>query len=181
MKSMKHNQKRESQSHGSPAFSSFWIFWVVGLPLIGLDQLTKWWARTALADGKTIPLIPHFLQFRLLFNQGATLGFGAGRTGLIGLFALVVSIGLIIGSLKVRSTPWQIALGIGFAGAAGNLIDRIAWARHILDGPVTDFIDYGWSVGNVADILLDIAVVMIVILLFTNVSISGSSKGDERQ
>lgn len=181
VKAMNHSEKRENQQNGSPAFSSLWIFWAVGLPLIAVDQLTKWWARTALAGGTTVRIIPHVVQFRLLFNHGATLGFASGKTSLIALFALIVSIGLVIASVKTHSRVWQVALGIGFAGAVGNLIDRIVWAPHFLDGPVTDFIDYGWSVGNIADIFLDIAVVMIVILLFSSVSFSGTAKGDEEK
>ena len=42
-------------------------------------------------------------------------------------------------------------------GALGNLIDRVMYADGFLDGKVVDFLNYGWSVGNVADIYLVVA------------------------
>lgn len=53
-----------------------------------------------------------------------------------------------------------------FAGALGNLIDRVMYAEGFLNGKVVDFLNYGWSVGNVADIFLMVAGVAAVVLLF---------------
>ena len=60
-------------------------------------------------------------------------------------------------------------LGITFGGAAGNVIDRIAYADGFLNGKVVDFIDYGWSVGNVSDIFLCVACVYAVVLVLLDV------------
>ena len=48
----------------------------------------------------------------------------------------------------------------------GNLIDRVMYAEGFLNGKVVDFLNYGWSVGNVADIFLMVAGVAAVVLLF---------------
>ena len=53
-----------------------------------------------------------------------------------------------------------------FAGAFGNLIDRVIYAEGFLNGKVVDFLNYGWSIGNVADIFLMLAGVAAVLLLF---------------
>ena len=39
------------------------------------------------------------------------------------------------------------------------------YADGFLDGKVVDFLNYGWSVGNVADIYLVVAGVVLVILI----------------
>ena len=60
---------------------------------------------------------------------------------------------------------WSVAISFAFAGALGNLIDRVMYADGFLDGKVVDFLNYGWSVGNVADIYLVVAGVVLVILI----------------
>ena len=42
----------------------------------------------------------------------------------------------------------------------------MAYAEGFLNGKVVDFLNYGWSVGNVADIFLMVAGVAAVVLLF---------------
>lgn len=154
------------------------LFWTLALALIAVDQLTKWAARTWLSQTRETVLIPHVLGLRLLFNPGATLGFGSARTGLIGLLAAVVSIALVVLAFRTRSKVWLSVLSLAFAGAVGNLIDRLAFASHFLDGPVTDFLDYGWSVGNVADIYLTVVAVLVAVLLIRQVPFGSS--GDAR-
>ena len=74
---------------------------------------------------------------------------------------------------------WTLTLGLAFAGADGNLIDRIIYANGFLNGKVIDFINYGWSIGNVADIFLTVAAVGFILLLLTQTPIQGS--GDENE
>ena len=52
------------------------------------------------------------------------------------------------------------------SGAFGNLIDRVIYAEGFANGKVVDFLNYGWSIGNVADIFLMLAGVAAVLLLF---------------
>ncbi len=61
---------------------------------------------------------------------------------------------------------WTVVFALAFAGALGNLIDRVMYAEGFLNGKVVDFLNYGWSVGNVADIFLMVAGVAAVVLLF---------------
>ena len=62
-----------------------------------------------------------------------------------------------------------------------NLIDRVVYADGFLNGKVVDFINYGWSVGNVADILLVGAGIAVVVLLVLGVPFSESDLGEERR
>ncbi len=60
---------------------------------------------------------------------------------------------------------WTLVFSLAFAGALGNLIDRVAYADGFLNGKVVDFLNYGWSVGNVADIFLMVAGITAVLFL----------------
>ena len=48
-----------------------------------------------------------------------------------------------------------------------------------MNGKVVDFIDYGWSVGNVADIFLTVAGVAIVAMILVNVPFSDEAQSAE--
>jgi signal peptidase II len=132
---------------------------------LALDQGTKAWAKSALADGKTVPVIPNLLSFTLIHNPGASLGLGSSMTWLITVLACAASIGLCLAAWKTVSMRWTICLALAFAGACGNLIDRVAYSNGFLNGKVVDFLNYGWSIGNVADIILMIAGIAIVMLI----------------
>jgi signal peptidase II len=147
----------------------------VAVALIALDQITKFIAVEQLSDGSSHTVIPRALSFRLLYNPGATLGMGSGSTWVISVAAIVACVVLAVFALRTVSVKWTVALSIAFAGAAGNLIDRIIHADGFLNGKVTDFLDYGWSVGNVADAYLTVAAVAIVILVIMSEPFSADS------
>jgi len=117
---------------------------------LGLDQAAK------LAILRLVPVgnsWPSDGLFRLTHavNLGSTLDLFSGHT-----IALIIASALCIGLLmalywprpKTSARP-QIAFGLMLAGAAGNLIDRLAF------GHVIDFIDVlPWFIFNVADIAI---------------------------
>lgn len=145
------------------------VFAVVAIIVLVLDQGSKAWAKQALSDGREVAVIPRLLSFFLVHNPGASLGFGSGHTWVIAVLAIIACALLVYASAVTDSKPWAILLGAAFGGAAGNLIDRIAYAHGFLDGKVVDFINYGWSVGNVADIFLSIAGIGVVILVLCGI------------
>ena len=134
------------------------VFACVAAAALIVDQLTKAWAMAALSNGQTIRVIPGLLSFTLVRNPGASLGMGSGATWVISLLAAVAGV-------RTVSMKWSVAISFAFAGALGNLIDRVMYADGFLDGKVVDFLNYGWSVGNVADIYLVVAGVVLVILI----------------
>lgn len=110
----------------------FWLVVVVGL---GLDLWTKEWAvHTYDYGAEPVEVIPYLLQFQTLYNDGALFGFGKGLTRLF-LVASVLALALVLW-MFAQSSPrrWimQLALGAIFAGALGNLYDRmfINLVRH---------------------------------------------------
>ena len=125
--------------------------------MIVFDQLTKWWALTALQPAETPhPVIPGLLNWTLTFNTGAAFSFLADAGGWQKWFFTALAVG-ISGLLAfwLARTPrgdWRTALpfSLVIGGALGNVIDRQ------LHGHVVDFIqwhwrDYYWPAFNVAD------------------------------
>jgi signal peptidase II len=136
---------------------------------LALDQGTKAWAQSNLGDGRSIEVIPHVLSLTLIHNPGASLGLGSSRTWLISLLAAAACIMLVVLAIRTDSMRWTVAFALAFAGAAGNLYDRIAYADGFLNGKVVDFLNYGWSIGNIADIVLMVAGAFIVVLILRGV------------
>lgn len=137
--------------------------------LLVIDQLTKFLARQNLSTEKDVPILGPVLSLRLLYNPGATLGMGSSATWVISVFAIVVSCALLWAMVRTDSLSWGIVCSLAFSGAVGNLIDRIVYAHGFLDGRVVDFLDYGWSIGNIADAYLTIAAVIAIVLLLRSV------------
>lgn len=137
---------------------------IVFLGLV-VDRATKLWALYGLQGGNNVDIIPHMLSLTLVRNPGASFGLGSGATCVISVLAIAACTAMIVAVRKTTSLQWTCALSLAFAGAFGNLIDRATYAEHFLDGKVIDFINYGWSVGNVADIILAIAGVWFVALV----------------
>lgn len=149
------------------------VFVCVAAVALLLDQLSKLWALSVLSDGRSVTVVDGVLSFTLVRNPGASLGFGSGFTWVFSLLAVVVCIVLVVLAVRTTSYAWVLTMAVAFAGAFGNLVDRVAYADGFLDGKVVDFIDYGWSVGNVADIYLVVVGVAIVLMLAFDVPFGG--------
>lgn len=150
------------------------VFACVAAFALALDQATKAWALSSLGAGITVKVIPGILSLTLVRNPGASLGMGSSMTWLISLIALAACIVIIVLLTRTVSLLWTVALALAFAGAAGNLVDRIAYSSGFLNGKVVDFLNYGWSVGNVADIVLMVAGAAIVLLIVFGVPFGGT-------
>ena len=137
------------------------------VPLILLDQVTKYLARIKLVDNP-VPIIPNVFSFTYLENTGSIWGILQGKTLFLVILSLVL-LGLLIGFLyKLPSTshflPLRLCLLFITAGAIGNLIDRI-WF-----GFVTDFLYFElihFPIFNIADIYITVSeFVLIGLILF---------------
>lgn len=118
---------------------------------VGLDQLTKQWALSALSDGPNHVIGP--LSFRLVFNSGSAFGINALSGLWLGLLAIAVVGLLFFYSRNLPSRGMTVLLGLVIGGALGNLADRIFRAGDgFMSGKVVDFIDLSrWPVFNLAD------------------------------
>lgn len=145
------------------------VFACIVIAALALDQLTKWMAETYLSARGSLTVIPGVLSLTLVHNPGASLGLGSNMTWLISLLACVACVVLLALAWRTTSMAWTVCLALAFTGALGNFIDRVVHADGFLNGKVVDFLDYGWSVGNVADVYLMVAAVGIIVLVLCNV------------
>lgn len=123
---------------------------LIGLVIL-LDQVTKSWAVSALADGRVIHVIGS-LQFSLGFNSGFAFSQGQGMGPLVGIFAIIAVLFLLRAVRKATTQLSAMALCAIVAGALGNIADRTFRGEGWLHGRVVDFIDVQWwPVFNVAD------------------------------
>ena len=127
-----------------------------------VDQLTKAWALSAL-DAERRDVLGSLLGLQLVFNKGAALSIAEGMTWVLTLVATIVVVVIVRVARRIGSTAWAVALGLLLGGAVGNLVDRLAREPGFARGHVIDFIAYlDWFVGNVADIALTLAAVIII-------------------
>jgi len=147
---------------------------------LGLDQITKYWARAhfSLPSGepdyyRSIRIIGEWIQFRLVYNHGAAFGMKPQNllpflhpTLFYTLFSLAAIVVLILYYRRLgRHETWlKSGVVLILSGAAGNLIDRMLLHK------VTDFIDVGivgfyprWPTFNVADSAVCIGVGILLI------------------
>lgn len=155
------------------------VFALVVIVGLVVDRLSKLWALSALQYGKQIVCIPNSLMLSLVRNGGASFGLGSGLTSFISIVAILACVAMLAAVRRTKSLQWTIVLSLAFSGAFGNLIDRAIYAEHFLDGKVVDFINYGWSVGNVADIILAIAGIWFVGLILFETPFKPGESDDE--
>ncbi|MEV7396113.1 signal peptidase II [Aeromicrobium sp. NPDC092404] len=161
--------------HGPTATHTYVrLFVVIAALTLVVDQATKALAVEKLQGRESIELIPQVLSLTFLRNGGAALGTGAGFTVVLTIVAIAVSIAVARMARRLRDRGWAVGLGLLFAGAVGNLCDRLFREPAPLKGHVVDFIDYGVFVGNVADIALTVAAVVIIWRTWRGVGLDGT-------
>ena len=147
---------------------------------VAADQITKWWARSALADGRSIALVGRFLRLELVRNPGAAFSVGSGRTWMFTVLAVVILGAMAWLYRRSADTATRASIALLAGGAVGNLIDRLARAPGVFRGRVVDFIDYGGLfVGNIADIAIVGAAVAIVGLSLIGLEVDGSRAAED--
>ena len=145
-----------------------------------LDQLSKWWAVSALTDQPPRDLIGSFLRLDLIRNPGAAFSIGTGNTWVLTIVAVVVLVVVIRVSRRLGSIGWAWALGLLLGGALGNLTDRVVREPGLGRGHVVDFLNYNsWFIGNIADIAIVSAAILIGLLALTGRSVDGTRESRE--
>ena len=159
------NKTPKMIANGSRAF----IWYLLSLVVVILDQWTKWLAETNLTFLEPVPVMEPFLNWTLAYNYGAAFSFLADAGGWQKWFfsglALLMSLFLIGYLIKAprKAKLLSVGLALVLGGAIGNLIDRL------LNGKVTDFIHvhyadvWHYPIFNIADIGICIGVALIVI------------------
>lgn len=161
----------------------FWL--LLALFLIILDQASKWYFELHFAFGERFNIFP-FFDFTLIYNTGAAFSLGANAGGwqrwvfiLLGLAACAFILHLL--RQNRHNVFFCLAITLIFAGALGNVIDRL------ILGHVIDFLLFYWDnwgfyfpAFNLADCFITIGTIFILIdeLLFSPKSPDKSSRKD---
>ncbi|WP_410816901.1 signal peptidase II [Micromonospora sp. 050-3] len=157
---------------------------LIAAVVLAADQLTKYWAESALSGGQTITVLGDLLQLRLVYNPGAAFSIGSAYTWIFAVFAAAAVVGVTVVAWRVTSRAWAVALGLVLGGAATHLLDRLFREPGFARGHVVDFIDYaGFFVGNVADIALVVGVGIVMLLNVRGVPLhatAGETRSDEQ-
>jgi signal peptidase II len=146
----------------------------IGLPLYGLDQLTKWFVRHQIPYGSEVPIIPGFFSLVHASNTGAAFSMFTGNNIFfvcLALAALAVVIFMLVRDshghpISQRLTRLtKISFALLASGILGNLTDRI------FRGAVTDFLhfyvrQYAWPSFNVADSCICVAAGLLLLTSF---------------
>lgn len=144
------------------------IFVLGAAAIVLLDQITKAAIVRNFLLHESLPVIDGFFNIVYVMNPGAAFGFLANMSEtfrylfFIGITVLVMTL-IIYYILKIESQNrlYVLSLTLIFAGAVGNLIDRIRF------GAVVDFLDLyigtaHWPAFNVADSSITLGAVLII-------------------
>ena len=130
------------------------------------DLVTKYVALGRLRPGVPVPVVDGFFSLTLVMNPGLAFGMLGDVPESLRWMVGLLSVGALV-VLAARVLPgggrWsQLALGLVFGGAAGNLVDRVRF------GAVVDFLDfywraYHWPAFNVADSAISVGVTLLAL------------------
>ena len=132
--------------------------------IVIIDQITKFIVHKCMDLYDSINVIPYFLNFTYIRNEGIAFGiyFEGGKIFFI-ILPILITIYLfyLVKNEEFQDNKSQIALYLIIAGAIGNIIDRI------FRGYVVDFIDFHlngmhWYVFNIADSSVTIGLIFLL-------------------
>lgn len=137
-------------------------FYVPILAFLLLDQLLKYWIRSNMTIGQSIPVISGIFHITYIENPGAAFGILANHRILFLLLTIAIT-GIMVYlymSLHNKKSLTALSLGLVISGAAGNFIDRF------LRGTVTDMFDFQiWPIFNIADICICVGIALLCYVL----------------
>jgi signal peptidase II len=149
--------------------SQYRLLALVTLLVVGLDQAAKHWVLTNMHLGESWPVIDGLLNLTHVHNRGVAFGLFASHGIKASLFVVVslAALGLIVyfmSQIGVRERFLTLALSAIFAGALGNIIDRLRL------GVVVDFVDlhllgHHWPAFNVADAAITVGGLLLALNL----------------
>ncbi len=142
------------------------IFLAIAIFVVAIDQLSKWWIRSNLAPGTSLPREGIF-RLTHVQNTGFAFGILTNQAFLLTIVSLISILFILF--FYYRFSPPSIlstiSVGLIFGGSVGNLIDRIRL------GYVTDFVDvrlwrdFHWPMWNAADASITVGAIILIISL----------------
>ena len=144
----------------------FRLLAIVSIVVLVLDQATKLYVDRNFRLHESVTVVPDFFHFTYVRNKGAAFGIFADSAVRIPFFitiSILAAVGILwyLRRLQGGQTLQVFSLSLIFAGAVGNLIDRVRL------GEVIDFIDvhwyqYHWPAFNIADSAITVGVILLL-------------------
>ena len=151
------------------------LFVLVAVAAYAVDLSTKLLAVAHLTPHEQVDVVGGLLRFELVRNPGAAFSTGTSYTLILTVIALIAAGVVIRFGRRLGDRTWAVALGMLLAGVCGNLTDRVFREPAFLRGHVVDFLELPhWPVFNVADMLIDAAVALIIIQTWRGIGITGA-------
>lgn len=141
------------------------ILYTVALLVIVIgDQLSKLIVSGSMQLSTSHTIVDNLLYFTYAHNEGAAWGMLEGKISLFLVISIIAVIAMIYFFTKTTKEEalTRFGLVLTFAGALGNVIDRVCF------GYVRDFIDvivfgYNFPIFNIADMAVVIGVGLIIL------------------
>lgn len=133
--------------------------------LIAIDQVTKLWVKSTLAENGPITIIPKVLKLQYHENSGAVWGILQGKASILSIMTFFILAALLFVYIQIPKDPKYKFLKLIFvfiaAGAVGNMIDRIAY-NFVVDFIYFELINF--PIFNVADCYVTVSSILIILL-----------------
>ena len=132
---------------------------IVAVAVFAVDRITKTLAQRNLPLDKPVPVIDNLVYLTHTQNAGAAFSMGRSFGNFYLVFAILVSLGIVLFYRRLgRGQAWvRLGLGMILGGALGNAFDRL------LTQSVTDFVDLRWwPVFNVADSCIVVGTIIVI-------------------
>jgi signal peptidase II len=141
------------------------VLFLIAGAIIGLDQWTKALVRTNIPLGADwlptgLAWLAPYARIRYWYNSGAAFGIFQEGNLIFSILAVIVACLILYYLPRIPRQEWwlRLAIAMQFAGALGNLIDRVMF------GHVTDFISVGtFAIFNVADSSISVGVAVLIL------------------
>lgn len=147
-----------------------YLLWTTAAVGLAVDQGTKAIAAVAVEGRAPTHALGGTVTFTALRNSGAAGSFAPHATLVFALLAAAALVFIARVAPSVRSAGWAVGLGLIFAGAGGNLADRLFRTPGFGRGAVLDFIQIGHSgVFNLADQCVTAGAVVIIVQTFRGI------------
>lgn len=140
------------------------LYLFISLFICLADQGLKNFIVTNYKVGEVHQIIPGFISFNYLQNNGAAWNILTGQMWLFYIIS-IIAIGVCLYFLfnkKYKNVLFDVGLALILGGIIGNFIDRLH-LKYVIDMIQLDFINF--NIFNIADTAITIGVIMVFIYL----------------
>ncbi len=156
------------------------VYALILAAILGTDILVKLWAADVLAEQGSITIVKGVFNLTYVENTGVAFSLFQGKRVFLIILTIIALIAIAWAFFKgfLKGKWGRVTLVFIFAGALGNLIDRIV-RGYVID--LFDFCLIHFPVFNVADIFLNVGAIMAVIYaVFIDKSFLGDKKNGKK-